>query len=188
MKSSLILLVSILAVYINAIPLKEDHSHERIIGGERASIGQFPYQVALRVQDRPGARFRHDCGGSILNEHWVLTAAHCTVTFNIYTLIVVVGAHRITDGTPHKLELIVNHPKYVRQLTQNDVALLKTIEGIKYNRYVQPIPISRQHVYGGLEAVTSGWGLTEVTLFGHHYYGVANVLIVNSYELYTFHF
>lgn len=44
---------------------------DRIVGGERAEKGQFPYQVSLR---RSGS---HWCGGSILNRRFILTAGHC---------------------------------------------------------------------------------------------------------------
>lgn len=44
---------------------------DRIIGGENARPGQFPYQVSLQCGNR------HICGGSILNEKYILTAAHC---------------------------------------------------------------------------------------------------------------
>lgn len=42
-----------------------------IIGGNEAKDGQFPYMVSLRLYGS------HMCGGSIISDHWILTAAHC---------------------------------------------------------------------------------------------------------------
>lgn len=43
----------------------------RIIGGYNAQQGQFPYQIALQVNGR------FSCGGTIIAQNYVLTAAHC---------------------------------------------------------------------------------------------------------------
>lgn len=45
----------------------------RIVGGHDAEPGQFPYQISLRNRNS------HTCGGSIIDEKWILTAAHCVV-------------------------------------------------------------------------------------------------------------
>jgi secreted trypsin-like serine protease len=51
------------------VPL--DEAHQRITGGTTASRGQFPWQVALIIDDT------WFCGGSVISSEWVLTAAHC---------------------------------------------------------------------------------------------------------------
>ena len=51
------------------VPLNEQAN--RITGGSTASRGQFPWQVALTID---AAYF---CGGSLISNRWVLTAAHC---------------------------------------------------------------------------------------------------------------
>ena len=43
----------------------------RIVGGEMSSISSYPWQVSLHTG------YQHQCGGSILNKQWVLSAAHC---------------------------------------------------------------------------------------------------------------
>lgn len=53
----------------------------RVIGGDDASIEEFPWQVSLQKFTLgaiiPVPHYRHLCGASILNHDWLLTAAHC---------------------------------------------------------------------------------------------------------------
>ena len=60
------------------VPLAGTHSlpvDERITNGHLATIGQFPYQAGLLAYVPDGAAW---CGGSVIAERWILTAAHCT--------------------------------------------------------------------------------------------------------------
>lgn len=45
--------------------------HSRIIGGQEAEVGEFPWQVSIQEKRH------HFCGGSILSEWWIITVAHC---------------------------------------------------------------------------------------------------------------
>jgi hypothetical protein len=51
----------------------------RIIGGFTASRGFYPWQVGVRrlITDGEHILHSHWCGGTILSEHWILSAAHC---------------------------------------------------------------------------------------------------------------
>ena len=58
-----------------AAPLSQQTGRGRIVGGEEAADGEFPWQVSLRQIAGVGAT--HFCGGSVIDKDWVLTAAHC---------------------------------------------------------------------------------------------------------------
>lgn len=46
----------------------------KIVGGEGALVGNWPWQVSLELIENEAF-----CGGSLVNEQWVLTAAHCVL-------------------------------------------------------------------------------------------------------------
>lgn len=47
----------------------------RIVGGEKSSFGQWPWQISLRQWKT--STYLHKCGAALLNENWAITAAHC---------------------------------------------------------------------------------------------------------------
>jgi hypothetical protein len=50
----------------------------RIVGGNKAEPGEFPYQVRLNIRSRRGSSL---CGGVIIDKRHILTAAHCITTW-----------------------------------------------------------------------------------------------------------
>lgn len=147
--------------------LEENINEDRIVGGKTARPGQFPYMVSLRkqAQEDDTIVWRHACGGSILNNRWILTAAHCTVNFEPYDMLIAVAAHHIrNDGKFYGLDRVVNHPKYKKhsKKAKNDISLLRTNETIQFTNFVRPIPLRKQFVGADVASTISGWGATQV--------------------------
>jgi hypothetical protein len=133
----------------------------RIVGGSQASLGQFPYQVSLRSM--PNSHF---CGGFILSNRWIGSAAHCTVQRRAASTIAVVGSiHRSTGGSTHNIARFVNHPGYQSSTLANDISLLQTTNTITFNNMIAPVGISSNFVGGGVNAVATGWHGIDLIIF-----------------------
>lgn len=80
----------------------------RIVGGRAANLGEFPYQVSLRT----AANF-HFCGGAIISDTWVITAAHCIINRAQNSVRVIVGSVLLNSGgVTHISSRIITHPEY----------------------------------------------------------------------------
>ena len=135
MKWVMVLWLEVLVVVVGA-------ARPRIIEGSMAQSGEFPWAAALLVnaEDSATSKFmNHFCGGSLIDEGWILTAAHCVVDFfSPDRLSVVVGATDLNswfeesftlDGMTYAPEFrmvseIFTHPAYNELTFDNDVALL----------------------------------------------------------------
>ncbi|XP_062039917.1 coagulation factor IX [Lepus europaeus] len=132
----------------------------RIVGGENAKPGQFPWQVLLN------GKVEAFCGGSIINEKWVVTAAHCIKPDDNIT--VVAGEYNIqeTENTEQKRNVIRIIPYHKYNATINkynhDIALLELDKPLTLNSYVTPICIANRE-YTNIflnfgSGYVSGWG------------------------------
>lgn len=133
----------------------------RIVGGEDAEVGQFPYQVSLRSK----LSRSHFCGGSILSSRFIITAAHCSQGYNgkpQYVYAVVGALHLSSGGVVVELNKITPHENYDQSKIRNDVSLIRTAEEIVFTDYIQPIALPTQDI-GESEVLLSGWGRTSVS-------------------------
>lgn len=139
----------------------------RIIAGTVARPNEFPWQALLLF--RSGSSLRMFCGGSLISNQWVVTAAHCIFsgisTSNLY---IDLGNHDVTTaGSPLqrlRSNQIVVHPSYNRPSRfNNDIALIRLSTFATLNNFVSPICMpsfsSRMSYYNNV-GVISGWGRT----------------------------
>ncbi|XP_021540277.1 coagulation factor IX isoform X2 [Neomonachus schauinslandi] len=132
----------------------------RIVGGKDAKPGQFPWQVLLN------GKVDAFCGGSIINEKWVVTAAHCIEPDDKIT--VVAGEHNteVREPTEQKRNVIrtILHHSYNATVNKynHDIALLELDEPLTLNSYVTPICVAdREYTNIFLKfgsGYVSGWG------------------------------
>jgi secreted trypsin-like serine protease len=101
----------------------------RIIGGEPADLGEYPFMVALLYEPINGTDFQKQyCGGSLIDARWVLTAAHC-VDFLESPSEIAVAVNRVnldsTQGTRVAVRDFYIHPDYDPNQLSPDVALIQ---------------------------------------------------------------
>lgn len=132
----------------------------RIVNGLKAKKGQFPYVVSLRtIKDNA-----HFCGGSILNNRWIVTAAHCSEPEAANSIYVFAGSHNLrSSGFIYNVTKIINHPSYDDINTKMDISLWRTSEEIEYNRLVQPIGLPTVDIADDSTVIIAGWGSTSLT-------------------------
>ncbi|XP_055550364.1 CLIP domain-containing serine protease B4-like [Wyeomyia smithii] len=158
---------------------------DRIVGGERTKIDEYPWTARIQHIDKRSNNYGFHCGGSLINELYVLTAAHCILSLpKSWTVTAVRLGEWDTSVDPDCDELdptdcydpvqdiqvtkSVPHENYVSGKTevQNDIALLRLAQKVRYSDTVMPIclpldDLAARRSYESTKLFVAGWGQTE---------------------------
>ncbi|XP_017773158.1 PREDICTED: venom protease-like [Nicrophorus vespilloides] len=134
-----------------------------IVGGTRASDKEFPHMAAIGYDNGPNERV-YVCGGSLISENFVLTAAHCLKTRDYgdpkYVRVGDTNLKDVNDADPQELNIaqIIRHPEYRTPSQYNDIGLLRLESNVRFTAYVRPICLHFEESIDAKEAIATGWG------------------------------
>ncbi|KAJ3627225.1 hypothetical protein MTP99_014622 [Tenebrio molitor] len=158
-------------------------SDYKIVGGTNAYLDEYPWLALLKYVNRNVIQYA--CAGSLINEHYVLTAAHCVDPVIIKQKLlgklqsVILGEYDTRNETdciyqkygqdcadpPQEFPAndYVMHPNYDSSSMINDIAIIRLDRKVVFSDYVQPVclPSINFNLRGNETFTISGWGRTE---------------------------
>jgi secreted trypsin-like serine protease len=135
----------------------------RIVGGAESDSGDWPWAVSLK----DSTTRTHFCGGSLIGDRWVLTAAHCLFKNGnlklASQLTATVGEYDLNSMTPaSRIKQIYVHPYYRSSKNVNDIALLKLVSSVNNPSLISPVDneVTKNALAATENVTVLGWGST----------------------------
>ncbi|XP_050079847.1 tryptase gamma-like [Anopheles maculipalpis] len=133
----------------------------RIVNGTEATILAYPFIVS--VQKWTPMVKQHICGGTLISESWILTAAHCVEYFSkISANTVMVRANSSffnRGGKLHRVERVIKHELFSYETGDYDFGLMKLKQRFRRGTYVK-LPSGRRRFLPAERCTAMGWGYT----------------------------
>lgn len=156
------------------IPCGERKINKRnlIVSGVRSFSGEWPWHVA--VHEINGRQKRYLCGGTLISDQYVVTAAHCMLDDELKqrtgSIVVQLGQNDLHESSPNMREVRVGkispHLQYDPVGKTNDIAILELTSNVQFNDYIQPACLPKQQdvagvVSKGVLGSIVGWGYLQ---------------------------
>jgi secreted trypsin-like serine protease len=149
--------------HCGSVPRQEPQQHQlqtrMIVGGSEARPDAWPWQVAVL-----NSKKQLICGGTLISNEFVLTAAHCISS----KLRIVAGEYNLAekdseDRQERVVARVYKHPQYNRKFVDNDIALLKLDRPLILTSKVWPacLPDQDEELDADTNATILGWGATR---------------------------
>ncbi|XP_020501673.2 chymotrypsin-C [Labrus bergylta] len=132
----------------------------RVVGGEDVRPSSWPWQISLQY-NRQG-EWRHTCGGTLISDQWVLTAAHCISTGREYR--VAMGKHNLVETEEAAVFMgtanIIVHEKWNPLFIRNDIALIKLESPVTFSDSIMAacLPAAGVILPHNEPCYVTGWG------------------------------
>ena len=138
----------------------------KIVGGKVTEVNEYPWQAGIVSKGTKTVW----CGGTLISNMWIMTAAHCTRGESASGLQALLGEHNYKVNAESKtlrmnIAAIKDHPDYNYRTTNYDFALLKMAKGVDFARYshIRPacLPTDDGNDFNNYAATVTGWGTTS---------------------------
>nr|XP_018898285.1 PREDICTED: venom protease-like isoform X1 [Bemisia tabaci] len=145
-----------------------DNVEQLITGGSDASPREFPHMALIGFGSPP----KYQCGGSLISDRFVLSAAHCErhPRFGGIQSILLGELDFSTesdDATPqtYGVSRVIVHPQYRSESTYNDIMLVELDRKVEFSLYIRPLCLQTKKTIPGTKGIASGWGRLEAGIF-----------------------
>lgn len=155
---------------------------QRLIGATTAGIDEFPWMGLIRYNNEEGVDVGFKCGATLINNRYLLTAAHCILTSPepitvvsvrlgewklstdvdcIYNIAISTCSDPVVDVN---VDQQIPHPYFSSSNGNNDIGLLRLETDVTYTDFIRPIclpPLNLPPPPVGTIMTVCGWGATE---------------------------
>ncbi|XP_059053492.1 trypsin-1-like [Achroia grisella] len=135
----------------------ERNENSRIVDGVKTAQNEFPWVLRLTYFDK------FYCGGMLINDRYVLTAAHCVINLMWFMIKVTLGEHNHCNATVRpetRFVIEVTAHNFTYRYLRDDIALLKLNAPVEISEIIKPIclPFDDESSYVIFKAFALGWG------------------------------